>query len=49
MIILSMFDGISCGQLALNRLGVNIEKYYAYEIDKNAIKITNKNFPNTIQ
>ena len=49
MIVLSMFDGISCGQLALNKLGVNIEKYYSYEIDKNAIRITNKNYPNTIQ
>ena len=49
MIILSMFDGISCGQLALNKLGINVEKYYAYEIDKNAIKITNKKFPDTIQ
>ena len=49
MIVLSMFDGISCGQLALNKLGVNIEKYYSYEIDKNAIKITNKNYPDTIQ
>ena len=49
MIVLSMFDGISCGQLALNKLGVNIEKYYSYEIDKNAIKITNKNYPDTVQ
>ena len=49
MIVLSMFDGISCGQLALNKLGFDIEKYYSYEIDKNAIKITNKNYPNTIQ
>ena len=44
-----MFDGISCGQLALTNLGYKIDKYYASEIDKNAIKITNKNFPNTIQ
>ena len=49
MIVLSMFDGISCGQLALNKLGFDIEKYYSYEIDKNAIRITNKNYPNTIQ
>lgn len=49
MVVLSLFDGISCGQLALTNLGYKIDKYYASEIDKNAIKITNKNFPNTIQ
>ena len=49
MVVLSLFDGISCGQLALTNLGYKIYKYYASEIDKNAIKITNKNFPNTIQ
>lgn len=49
MVVLSLFDGISCGQLALTNLGCKIDKYYASEIDKNAIKITNKNFPNTIQ
>lgn len=49
MVVLSLFDGISCGQLALTNLGVKIDKYYASEIDKNAIKITNENFPNTIQ
>lgn len=48
MVVLSLFDGISCGQLALTNLGIKIDKYYASEIDKNAIKITNKNFPNTI-
>lgn len=49
MRILSLFDGISCGQLALRRAGVRIDKYYASEIDKFAIKITQTNFPNTIQ
>lgn len=49
MIVLSLFDGISCGQLALQRAGIPVEKYYSSEIDKYAIKITQKNFPNTIQ
>lgn len=49
MNILSLFDGMSCGQIALNRVGINYNNYYASEIDKYAIKITQKNFPNTIQ
>ena len=49
MNILSLFDGISCGQLALQRAGIVVDKYYASEIDKYAIQITQKNFPNTIQ
>jgi DNA (cytosine-5)-methyltransferase 3A len=49
MRVLSLFDGISCGQLAFQRAGIPVEKYYASEIDKNAIKITQKNFPDTIQ
>jgi len=49
MKILSLFDGQSCGQLALNRSGIDIEKYYASEIDKYAIAVTQYNFPNTIQ
>lgn len=49
MNILSLFDGISCGQVALKRAGIKIDKYYASEIDKYAIQITQKNFPNTIQ
>lgn len=49
MRILSLFDGISCGQLALRRAGVKIDVYYASEIDKHAIKVTQTNFPNTIQ
>lgn len=49
MKVLSLFDGISCGQLALERAGVNISKYYASEIDKYAIAITQYNYPNTIQ
>jgi len=49
MIVLSLFDGMSCGQIALNRSGFKIEKYFASEIDKHAIKVTQSNYPNTIQ
>jgi DNA (cytosine-5)-methyltransferase 3A len=49
MNILSLFDGMSCAQIALNRAGIKYKNYYAAEIDKYAIKITNKNYPNTIQ
>ena len=47
--VLSLFDGISCGQVALERAGIPVEVYYASEIDKYAIQITQKNYPNTIQ
>lgn len=47
--ILSLFDGISCGQVALSRAGFKIEKYFAYEIEPNAIKVAQANYPNTIQ
>lgn len=49
MNVLSLFDGISCGQVALQRAGIKVDKYYASEIDKYAIQVTQKNFPNTIQ
>jgi DNA (cytosine-5)-methyltransferase 3A len=49
MNILSLFDGISAGQVALQRAGIEVENYYASEIDKYAIQITQKNHPNTIQ
>ena len=49
MIVLSLFDGISCGQLALKRAGVRVDRYYASEIEPNAIKVTQHNFPDTIQ
>ena len=49
MKVLSLFDGMSCGQLALKRAGIKVEQYYASEIDDNAIKVTQHNFPNTIQ
>lgn len=47
--VLSLFDGISGGQQALKELGIPIKAYYASEIDKSAIAITQKNHPNTIQ
>lgn len=46
--MLSLCDGMSCGQIALKELGYEIENYFAAEIDKNAIKVTLDNFPNTI-
>ena len=49
MNVLSLFDGISCGQVALNRAGIEIDNYYASEIDKWALQITQKNYPHTIQ
>jgi DNA (cytosine-5)-methyltransferase 3A len=49
MNVLSLFDGMSCGQIALNRAGISYDKYYASEIDKHAIKVTQHNYPNTIQ
>jgi len=48
MNVLSLFDGMSCGQIALKQLGIKVDKYYASEIDKYAIQIAQKNFPNTI-
>lgn len=47
--VLSLFDGMSCGQLALQRLGIEVDTYYASEIDKYAIQVTQANFPKTIQ
>jgi site-specific DNA-cytosine methylase len=47
--VLSVFDGISCGQVALERSGIKVNKYFASEIDKHAIKVTQSNYPNTIQ
>jgi DNA (cytosine-5)-methyltransferase 3A len=49
MNVLSLFDGMSCGQLALNRAGIKYDNYFASEIDKYAIKVTQCNYPNTIQ
>ena len=49
MNVLSLFDGMSCGQLALQRAGIEVDNYFASEIDKYAIEVARKNFPNTIQ
>jgi DNA (cytosine-5)-methyltransferase 3A len=47
--VLSLFDGISCGQIALERAGIKVKQYYASEINKHAIIVTQRNYPNTIQ
>ncbi len=47
--VLSLFDGMSCGQIALERTGFEVGNYYASEIDKYAIKVTQHNYPNTKQ
>ncbi len=47
--VLSLFDGMSCAQIALNKLGMKDYIYYASEVDKHAIKVTQANYPNTIQ
>ena len=47
--VLSLFDGMSCGQIALNKLGIKYENFYSSEIDKHPMKVTQHNFPNTIQ
>lgn len=47
--VLSLFDGISCGQIALERAGIPINNYFSSEIDKHAIKVTQHNYPSTIQ
>ena len=49
MKVLSLFDGMSCGQIALKQLGIKVDTYYSSEIDKYAMQITQKNFPDTIQ
>lgn len=47
--VLSLFDGMSCGRIALERAGIKVDKYFASEIDKHAIKVTQHNYPDTIQ
>ena len=47
--VLSLFDGISCGQIALEKVGIEVENYFASEIDKYAMQITMANYPNTKQ
>jgi len=46
--VLSLFDGMSCGQIALNRAGIKYDKYYASEIEGPSMRVTQHNFPNTI-
>ncbi len=47
--VLSLFDGMSCGRIALREAGIKVNKYFASEIDKHAIKQTQHNFPDTVQ
>lgn len=47
--VLSLFDGISCGRIALERANIPVDNYYASEIDKSAINISKSNYPNIIQ
>jgi hypothetical protein len=47
--VLSLFDGISCGQIALERAGIRVDNYFASEIKPHAIQVTQHNYPNTIQ
>lgn len=47
--VLSLFDGMSCGMIALERAGIKVNKYFASEIDKHAIKVSNHNYPNIIR
>lgn len=47
--VLSLFDGMSCGQIALERAGIPVKQYFASEVDKWAIKVTQHNYPNTVQ
>lgn len=49
MNVLSLFDGMSCGRIALDRAGIKVKNYYASELDKHAIKVTQANWPETIQ
>ena len=49
MNVLSLFDGMSCGQIALNKAGVKYDTYFASEVDKYAIKVAQANYPNTVQ
>jgi DNA (cytosine-5)-methyltransferase 3A len=49
MNVLSLFDGMSCGRIALDRLGIKVDNYYASEIDKYAMKVSEENYPDIIQ
>lgn len=49
MNILSLFDGISCARVALEKAGIKVDNYYASEIDKYAIQVSQKNWPDIVQ
>jgi DNA (cytosine-5)-methyltransferase 3A len=49
MKVLSLFDGLSCGMIALERAGISVEQYYASEIEAESIKISQRNYPQIIQ
>lgn len=49
MNVLSLFDGMSCGRIALERAGIKVDNYFASEIDKHAIKVSKANYPNIVQ
>ena len=49
MNVLSLFDGMSCGQIALNRCGIKYDNYFASEVDEAAIAVTQHNYSGTIQ
>lgn len=49
MVVLSLFDGMSCGRITLERLDINVKSYYSAEINKTAIKVSNDNYPDIIR
>lgn len=49
VVVLSLYDGIGTGRYCLNKMGFTHVKYYAYEIDKHAIKVATSNFPDIIE
>ena len=49
MNVLSLFDGMSCGMIALDRLGIKVDNYYAAEIDKYATQVSEANYPDIIR
>lgn len=48
IVVLSLFDGISCGRVALERAGIEVSGYYASEVDKHAIKVSRDNYSDII-
>ena len=49
MNVLSLFDGMSCGRIALERAGIEVNKYYASEIKPHAIQVSKNNYPDIVQ